>query len=100
MPRFRLTAAAENDLLSIWDYIAQDNPTAATRQLRRIEEQCNLLATNPQIGPARPDIAPEMRYFPVGSYLILYRILPDSIEIVRVLHGARDIPALFQANEL
>ena len=95
MPRFRLTAAAENDLLSIWDYIAQDHPTAATHQLRRIEDQCQRLANHPQMGPARPDIAPELRYFPVGSYLILYRILPDAIEVVRVLHGARDISALF-----
>ncbi|MFM8444870.1 MAG: type II toxin-antitoxin system RelE/ParE family toxin [Methylococcus sp.] len=79
----------------IWDSIAQDNPTAATRQLRRIEDQCQQLANHPQMGPARRDIAPELRYFPVGSYLILYRILPGAIEVVRVLHGARDISALF-----
>jgi toxin ParE1/3/4 len=100
VPSFRLTAAAENDLLSIWDYIAQDNPDAATRQLIKIDETAALLGDNPQLGPARPDIAPEMRYFPTGSYLILYRIVPEGVEIVRVLHGARNIPALFPPDDL
>ena len=53
------TAEAENDLLSIWDYVAQDNPDAATRLLLTIEEKCVLLASNPHLGRARPDIAPE-----------------------------------------
>jgi len=100
MPAFRLTAAAEDDLLSIWEYIAQDNPDAATRQLFKIEETSSLLAENPHLGPARPDIAAEMRYFPVGSYLILYRLVVEGVEIVRVLHGARNIPALFPPDTL
>ena len=99
MPPFQRTAEAENDLLSIWDYIAQDNPDAATRLLRTIDEKCALLAVHPQLGPARPDIAPDMRYFPVGSYLILYRIIRDMVEIVRVVHGARDLEAIFYLDE-
>jgi len=99
VPHFQRTSEAENDLLSIWDYIAQDNPDAATRLLLTIDEKCALLAANPQLGPARPDITPEMRYFPVGSYLILYRIVADTVEIVRVLHGARNLDALFHPDE-
>ena len=36
-----------------------------------------------------------MRYLPVGNYLILYRTVAGAIEIVRVLHGARDLHAIF-----
>lgn len=99
MATFRRTAEAEEDLLSIWQYIAEDNPSAATRLLLSIDEKCGLLADNPQLGPARPDIAEGFRYFPVGSYLILYRIVADGIEIVRVLHGARDYDALFHIED-
>jgi hypothetical protein len=41
------------------------------------------------MGPARPDIAKELRYHPVGNYLLLYRVIPNGIELVRVVHGAR-----------
>lgn len=98
MARFRRTAEAENDLLSIWCYIAEDKPQAATRLLRTIDEKCALLAENPQLGPARPDIAPELRYFTVGSYLILYREVANEVEIVRVLHGARNLNAIFHTD--
>ena len=66
----RRTAQAEEDLIDLWLYIAQDNPSAADRLLDEIEEKFSLLADHPQLGPARPDIAEECRYFPVGSYLL------------------------------
>ena len=47
------------------------------------------------MGRLRPGIAPELRYFTVGKYLILYRTVPDGVQIVRVIHGARDLPHLF-----
>lgn len=82
---------ARLDLFSIWFYIAEDNPAAADRLLDDIDEKCNLLAKNPKIGESRPDIAPFMRYFPVKNYLILYQEQSYGIEVVRVIHGARDI---------
>lgn len=99
MVRFRRTAEAEKDLLLLWRYIAEDNPAAATSLLRSIDDKCALLADNPQLGPNRPDIAPSLRYFTVGSYLILYREIPDGVEIVRVLHGARNLNALFHLDD-
>jgi toxin ParE1/3/4 len=89
------TAQAEEDLIEIWIYIAQDNPGEADRVLDDIEDRFFALANNPLIGRLRPDIAPELRYFTVGNYLILYRTLPDGVQIVRVIHGARDLPHLF-----
>lgn len=89
------TAQAEKDLIEIWGYIAQDNSLAADRVLDEIDQKVNVLAENPLLGRFRPDIAPELRYFAVGKYLILYRIAYNGIQIVRVVHGARDLPNLF-----
>ena len=89
------TAQAEEDLIEIWLYIAQDNPAAADRVLDDIEEMFEALVENPMIGRLRPDIAPELRYFTVGKYLILYRVVPNGVQVVRVIHGARDLPHLF-----
>ncbi len=68
--------------------MARDSSDAADPLLDKIEHSIKLLAENPYLGPARPDIAPELRYHPVGHYLLLYRILNDEIELVRVVHGA------------
>lgn len=89
------TAQSEEDLIEIWLYIAQDNPAAADRVLDDIEQCFNMLVDNPQMGRYRPDIAPELRYFISGKYLILYRTLNDGVQIVRVIHGARDLPNVF-----
>ena len=89
------TAQAEEDLIGIWLYIAQDNPGAADRLLDDIEEGFHALADNSLMGRLRPDIAQELRYCTVGKYLILYRAVPDGVQIVRVIHGARDLPHLF-----
>lgn len=88
------TEQAEEDLLDIWHYVAQDSPHAADHLLDEIDAKSALLAANPYLGPARPDIAPELRYALVGRYLILYRIIADGVQIVRVVHGARRLSDL------
>ena len=97
MSEIKRTAQADEDLIDIWVYIAQDNVSAADRLLDSIEEKFFLLADQPRLGPRRPDIAPELRYFPVGSYLILYREISTGIEIVRVVHGARRLTGMFSS---
>ncbi len=89
----RRSADAEEDLIAIWLHIASDSPRAADNLLDRIDERWNLLATQPYSGPARPDIGPDIRHLVIGSYLTLYRVRPDHIEILRVLHGRRDLGA-------
>lgn len=93
-PRLRRTAQADEDLIDIWTYIARDNPPAADRLLDTLDEKCQALAHNPQIGMARNDIATGVRYFPVGNYIILYRDLGNGIEVVRYVHGRRRLPGL------
>ncbi|MEI5677412.1 MULTISPECIES: type II toxin-antitoxin system RelE/ParE family toxin [unclassified Mesorhizobium] len=86
--------AAEDDLIDIWCGIAPDNPVAADRFLDSIAAKIKQLATFPDSGPLRPDIAPDARALTVGNYLVLYRHTGTHIEIVRVVHGARDLTAL------
>lgn len=87
----RHTRRARADLLDIWLEIASKNPTTADRLYDRLEARVRVLRDYPEIGTARPDIAAEARMLVEGSYLILYRIRTDDVQIVRVLHGARDI---------
>lgn len=85
------TRRARQDLIDIWRYAAKDDPAAADGLLDRIDAACQALLDFPELGPTRDDIRPGLRYRVVGSYLVLYRIADTDIEIVRVLHGARDL---------
>ncbi len=89
------TRAAREDLIAIWTHIAEDNPQATDRVLDRLEGAENRLAESPQIGPARNDIRPGLRYLVSGPNLLLYRIRDGRIEIVRAVHGRRDLHGQF-----
>jgi toxin ParE1/3/4 len=95
MAQVFFTRAAREDLIDIWTHIARDDPAAADRVLDRLDEVAAHLTENPRMGPARDDIRPGLRYLVSGSYLLLYRIVGDDIEIVRAVHGRRDLYGLF-----
>ncbi|HEX9868974.1 MAG TPA: type II toxin-antitoxin system RelE/ParE family toxin [Candidatus Tectomicrobia bacterium] len=78
--------------------MAEDNPTAADHFLDILHEKFVLVAGQPLLGRLRPDLAPNLRSFPVGNYVMCYRPIDNGIEVARVLHGARDIDSLFGAN--
>jgi len=97
-----LSPVAERDLEDIWLAIAADNRRAATRILRLIAARIKGLADHPRLAPRRKDIRPGARMLVVGRYLVLYETHPDtdegpldSVEIVRVIDGRRDLPSLF-----
>ena len=95
MTQVHFTRAAREDLIAIWGHIAEDDEGAADRVLDRLGEAAEHLAHHPQMGPARDDIRPGLRYLVCGAYLLLYRIEPYGIEVVRVVHGRRDLYGLF-----
>ncbi|MBI4739280.1 type II toxin-antitoxin system RelE/ParE family toxin [Candidatus Woesearchaeota archaeon] len=95
MKPFTIRPQAQDDLDGIFDYIAQDNPQRAEQFIRALHEKFVMLSTTPEAGTARPELVPEIRGFPFKRYVIFYRSTPDGLEIVRVLHGARDIPTVF-----
>jgi toxin ParE1/3/4 len=90
MSSYRLTKSAETDLLEIWLSIAQDDLAAADRVAGSLTEAFGLLATQPKMGRARPELSSKLRSFPKDRYIIFYRLAPDALEIVRVLHSSRD----------
>lgn len=95
MKRAFITELAESDLAKIWFYIARDNADAADQFIDKLRVQCNRLASSPQRGRPRPEFAPGLRSYRVGNYFIFYFSTDTSIEVARVLHGARDLPRLF-----
>jgi toxin ParE1/3/4 len=96
MSRIVRRPEAKNDLKEIWKYIAAQDPQRADKFLKSLDEVIKSLAKHPFMGKERSDIMEEIRSFPVKSYVIFYRPLDDGIEVVRVLHGARDVEALFE----
>lgn len=98
MRRVRKTRRAELDLLHIWLHVACENIDAAERLFERLERCCGLFAEHPRLGRARSEIALEARSIVEGQYLILYRIVGRNVEIVRVIHGARDLTRLFRGT--
>lgn len=101
MPQVRHTTRARRDLIGIWLEINEVNPAAAAKLYDRLEARVEILRRFPAAGPARPDIAPEARALAELPYLILYRLVPEGVQIVRVLHGARQIDraAFMQGRE-
>lgn len=96
MSRPAYSTSARIDLLKIGTYIARDNQTAAIGFIDRIEQKCEDLADSPDMGFACDDLSPGLLCWPVGNYIIYFRTCDDGIEVVRVLHGARDIPREFE----
>lgn len=95
MLRILKSPEAENDLDEIWLYIAQDNPFYADKLLDEIEEASLKLAQFAHMGRNRDELHFGLQSFPVGMYLIFYMPISGGINIIRVLHGMRDIDALF-----
>lgn len=97
MSQLRLSRQAEADLHAIWDYIGvqNDRPQAAARLVERLYDTFVMLAKGPLLGEACPQLRPKLRRFVVGSYVVFYVPLADGIEVERVIHGARNIDAMF-----
>ena len=92
---------AQEDVDIIARYIAGDNQDAAERFFIALDGLCELLMGTPEIGSARIFQSPRLhsvRTIPLNKfekYLVFYRLRGDDIEIIRVIHGARDYPSFF-----
>lgn len=92
---FRLSAAAENDLVDIWCYAANHSETTADDLIDQLVKRFLMLASFQEAGRRREALAPGLRSFPVSQHVIFYRSVPAGIEVIRVLHGSRDIEQAF-----
>ncbi len=85
------TRSAETDLEDIGDWIAQDNPGRALTFLTELARACKAIGRAPRGFPLvdrRRD--PTLRSRTHGNYLIFYEVRRNTVEILHVLHGARD----------
>ena len=94
MTRYWLTKLAEADLEEIHDYIATGSPPRADQYIDSLMDDCQTIRDYPFIGSDRSEFGAGVRVFPVGSHLIFYRIVGPDVEILRFLHGRRDIKSL------
>ena len=95
MKRFRISPEAAANISEIWEFIAADNVAAAERVRQELHNAIHSLVDTPGKGHLREDLTDKaVRFWRVRSYLIVYRPDTDPLEIVAVLHGARDIPRL------
>lgn len=99
MPSVVVRPRALADLAGIWAFIAQDSVNHADRFAGLIDRQLRALACQPHMGRSRPELAADLRSFPVGRYVIFYVPFAKGVEVVRVLHGARDIESLLQGDD-
>jgi toxin ParE1/3/4 len=99
MARIQETPTSRNDVVDILKYLRARSRRGALGVLRAIHITFQFLAENPGAGQAREELAANLRSFPVNRYrhyLVFYRPLRDGIQVIRVLHGARDLPRAFR----
>ena len=95
--RLQLTPLAERDLDNIAAYIAADNPRRAAGFVRELRQKCREVARNPRGYQLRQELGEGIRLCAYGSYLIVFKAVEDVTLVVRVLHGARDVPTVLRS---
>lgn len=93
----KVAAAAEEDLKQIWAYVAQSNPEAASRLIKQITRKFTVLRDYPQMGREQHKLLVNLRSFTVKGYIIFYQPFESGIEILRVMHGSRDVESIFES---
>ena len=98
MPTVHIDHVADIDIAGIARYIGieKQSPIAACRFIDEIYEKFNQYAHQPEMGEPRDDLEEGLRSFTFKKhYVVVYRPLGDGIDVLRVIHGARDYPTLF-----
>ncbi|MEH2012296.1 type II toxin-antitoxin system RelE/ParE family toxin [Nostoc sp.] len=98
MSNYIISPSASRDLNEIADYFLPKNLEAGEKLFREFNKKCQNLANFPSMGRSYAHIKPLLRGLPLDGYVILYQVLDDGVEILRVVSGNRDLESLF-ANE-
>jgi len=94
--RVEFSRWVEGDLEAIGDFIAQDNPRRAVSFIREIREKIDRIGRQPMLYQLRPEIGEDARLAVVGRYVILFRVVGETVRIERVVYGGRDLPDLLR----
>lgn len=89
------TPRANLDLIEIWNYVAEASEERADKVIDEIGERCRMLAHYPEAGRTRHEVLINVRSFAVGKYVVFYQAIDTGIEVLRVLHGSRDVSTAF-----
>ena len=97
---YRFTPQAAEDLFEIWRYVAGDNEEAASRVEKAILDACSFLANAPLSGRIRRELTSRpLRFWPVRqfpNYIVVYDPVTKPLQIIRLLHGKRDLPQVMR----
>jgi toxin ParE1/3/4 len=95
------TSAAEQDLEEVFLYIGreQQSPAAAARVIRDIADKAGIYAEQPLLAEPRPEFGESIRAYHAHCYVIFYRPVSEGIEVLRVIHGSRDVFKVFRRQE-
>ena len=99
MTRADLSPAAERDIIAIVQWIAAENPVAARGFRVALDNLATTIGEHPRLGALKAQLAsPPIRFLPIRGfpYVVVYTPERDPPLILRVLHGARDIPEVLQ----
>lgn len=99
MKQYIISPEASLDLSEIIDYFTVRNIEAGEHFVDEFERKCKYLTNFPNMGRSYGNIQSGLRGIPLDSYIILYRIIDDGIEIVRVVSGYRNLESLFTESE-
>ncbi|MEH1925862.1 type II toxin-antitoxin system RelE/ParE family toxin [Nostoc sp.] len=86
---------ASQDLDEILDYFLVSNINAGERFIQGFNKKCQNIAQFPNIGRSYVNFEPSLRGIPLDGYIIFYRVFEDSVVIVRVISGYRDLKSIF-----
>jgi toxin ParE1/3/4 len=96
----RFTPEARADLREIALRIADRNPVRALTYVDEIESRAHRIGEFPHAGPPRPQWGEDIRIAVHGKYLIVHRVRGETVQILRIVHGARDLDTLFEKEPL
>jgi plasmid stabilization system protein ParE len=87
-------------LEDIWDFVSLDSASAAGQLEDEFFHDFEKLSRHPGMGHTRRDLTErDVRFWPIGAYLIVYRKRPESLQVLGILHGSRDIPEVIRKRE-
>jgi len=95
MLKLIISPQAREDLFDIWFYIAEDSTINADRFIDKLTKKYHWLTEFPEVGVVRNDLVKNIQTFPVDKYMLYYKTTDKTLELVRILHGSRNIDQIF-----
>ncbi|MBW4556799.1 MAG: type II toxin-antitoxin system RelE/ParE family toxin [Trichormus sp. ATA11-4-KO1] len=99
MSRYIISPSASRDLNEISDYFLIINLAAGEKLFQEFNNKCRKLAKFPNMGRSYAHIKPSLRGLPLDGYIILYRVIDNGVEILRVVSGRQDLEALLAESD-